>query len=104
MAKTKQSSKKPQNGQSRVIIERVTPELDGGRFAIKAIQGDKIHVEADVFLDGHDILAARLLHKRSNAKDWIETPMFFINNDRYGASFEVNDNGMYDYTIGAWVS
>ncbi|NBB26910.1 alpha-1,4-glucan--maltose-1-phosphate maltosyltransferase [Cellulophaga sp. BC115SP] len=103
MAKTKQSSKKPQNGQSRVIIERVTPEIDGGRFAIKAVQGDTIHVEADVFLDGHDILAARLLHKRNNAKDWIETPMYFINNDRYGASFGVEDNGLYEYTIEAWV-
>jgi starch synthase (maltosyl-transferring) len=54
-------------------------------------------------LDGHDILSARLLHKRNNAKEWIETPMYFINNDRYGASFKVEDNGFYEYTIEAWV-
>ena len=43
---------------NRVAIERVTPELDGGRFPVKRIVGDVLTVEADIFVDGHDKLAA----------------------------------------------
>jgi starch synthase (maltosyl-transferring) len=43
---------------NRVVIERVTPELDGGRHAIKRVAGDVVEVEADVFCDGHDKIAA----------------------------------------------
>ncbi len=31
----------PEEGRSRVIIEGVTPEIDGGRFPIKRIVGDE---------------------------------------------------------------
>lgn len=90
-------------GQQRVIIENVSPELDAGRFAVKAFVGDMIRVEADIFLDGHDVLSARLLYKYSNDETWTEKTMNFVNNDRLEASFEVTKNGSYSYTIEAWV-
>ncbi|GAB3935487.1 alpha-1,4-glucan--maltose-1-phosphate maltosyltransferase [Larkinella terrae] len=93
----------PVDGRTRVVIERVTPELDGGRFPIKAVPGDTIPVEADIFLDGHDKLAARLLVKHADDPDWTEVPMVFINNDRWGAAFSVEKPGLYSYTFEAWV-
>ncbi len=90
-------------GQQRVIIENISPQLDSGRYAIKAFEGDTIKVEADIFLDGHDQLAAKLLYKFSTDEDWIETTMNFVNNDHYEASFQVSKNGFYTYTIQAWV-
>lgn len=90
-------------GQQRVIIENISPQLDAGRYAIKAFEGDTIKVEADIFLDGHDQLAAKLLYKFSTDEDWIETTMNFVNNDHYEASFQVSKNGFYTYTIQAWV-
>ncbi|MGM9508919.1 alpha-1,4-glucan--maltose-1-phosphate maltosyltransferase [Larkinella sp. GY13] len=93
----------PSDGQIRVVIERVSPELDGGRFPIKAVPGDVIAVEADIFLDGHDKLAARLLYKHPDDPAWTEVPMVFINNDRWGASFTVEKPGLYAYTIEGWV-
>ena len=33
----------------RVVIERVQPEVDGGRFPVKRIVGDLVRVEADIF-------------------------------------------------------
>src|SRR5689334_14744794 len=47
----------PAIGHQRVIIERVEPELDAGRFAIKRTPGEQVTVTADVFADGHDLLA-----------------------------------------------
>ncbi|GAB2603152.1 alpha-1,4-glucan--maltose-1-phosphate maltosyltransferase [Spirosoma areae] len=90
-------------GQTRVVIERVTPELDSGQFPIKAIPGDVIAVEADIFADGHDYLSARLLYKHSDEATWTETAMAPLGNDRWGASFIVEKQGTYTYTFEAWV-
>lgn len=91
------------NGRTRVTIERVSPELDGGRFPIKAIPGDVIAVEADLVADGHDYLAARLLYKHADDTDFSEMAMTPIGNDRWGASFVVGKTGRYEYTIEAWI-
>jgi starch synthase (maltosyl-transferring) len=90
-------------GQQRVIIENVSPQLDGGRFAVKAFVGDVIKVEADVFLDGHDVLATNLLYKFSKDHEWTRTPMIFVGNDHFEAYFPVSQNGFYSYTIEGWV-
>jgi starch synthase (maltosyl-transferring) len=44
----------------RVIIERVRPNVDGGRFPIKRTPGEAVAVRADVFADGHDVIVALL--------------------------------------------
>lgn len=90
-------------GQSRCIIERVTPELDGGRFPIKATVGDVLQVEADILADGHDHLSARLLYRPDTANEWWEVPMNPLPNDRYGAAFPIETEGFYHYTLEAWV-
>lgn len=91
------------NGRNRVIVERVVPELDGGRFYIKSVPHEVIRIEADVFADGHDKVAARLLYKHEKDKKWNEEPLQFINNDRWGGSFTTQKEGFYSYTIEAWV-
>ncbi|QJW91228.1 alpha-1,4-glucan--maltose-1-phosphate maltosyltransferase [Spirosoma taeanense] len=91
------------SGQSRVVIEHVTPEIDCGRFPIKAVPGDVIAVEADVIADGHDYLAVRLLYKHTDDPDWTEAAMALLVNDRWGASFIVEKQGRYLYTIEGWV-
>ena len=64
-----------EKGRSRIVIEGVAPEIDGGRFPIKRIIGDRVVVEADVFADGHDVLSAVLLYRRENDPKWTEVPM-----------------------------
>ncbi|MFD2932878.1 alpha-1,4-glucan--maltose-1-phosphate maltosyltransferase [Spirosoma flavum] len=91
-------------GQSRVVIERVSPELDGGQFPIKAIPGDVVAVEADIFADGHDHLTAVLLYKHIDDATWTESAMAPSWNDRWGASFIVEKIGRYVYTLEAWVN
>ncbi len=91
------------NGQIRVVIQHVAPQLDGGQFPIKAVPGDVVAVEADVFADGHDFIAARLLHKHANDEAWTETAMAPLGNDRWGASFVVDKTGHYQYTLEGWI-
>ncbi len=87
----------------RVVIEKVTPEIDGGRFPVKRIVGDKVIVEADIFADGHDVLSAVLQYRKEGEPLWTEVPMELLANDRWQASFVVDETGRYRYTVIAWV-
>ena len=69
-----------------IVIERVSPEIDGGRHAIKRVVGDQLLVTADIFADGHDVLDAVLQVKGDNEAAWHEVPMRLIENDRWSAS------------------
>src|SRR5690349_4597446 len=55
------------DGRRRVVVAAVRPELDGGRFPIKRVIGDVLDVEADLLVDGHDVLAARVLYRHADA-------------------------------------
>jgi len=90
-------------GKSRVIIEGIQPEIDGGRFPIKRVVGEDVAVEADIFADGHESLSAYLLHRGEDEPDWTETLMKFLGNDRWRGSFAVEKVGLYRYTVIAWV-
>lgn len=90
-------------GSERVVIERVSPEIDGGRFPAKSIIGDEVTVEADIFADGHDVISAYLLYRRESEAIWTETPMHFLVNDRWQGSFTTSKPGSYLYTTMAWV-
>ena len=61
--------KKKSDGRKRVIIEDLTPQVDCGRFPAKRTVGDQVRVEADVFTDGHDAIAASLLARREGSKE-----------------------------------
>ena len=84
-----------------VVIENITPELDGGRYPVKREVGECLEVEADVFKDGHDVLAVWLLHRKKGASRWSKTSMQPLGNDRWRASFWLDDIGRYEYTIRA---
>jgi starch synthase (maltosyl-transferring) len=91
------------DGRCRVVIEGVQPEIDGGRFAAKRVSGDSVAVEADIFADGHDALAAVLLFRKAEEARWTEIFMEPLVNDRWRAAFEVDQLGDYHFTIEAWV-
>ena len=97
----------------RVIVERVWPEIDSGRFPIKRSLGETVTVSADLFADGHDLLAGVVKYRHlpgpprpgvvSDPPDWYEVPLVARDNDRWEATFTVSELGDYEYTIEAWV-
>lgn len=91
------------DGRRRVVIENVTPQVDGGRFPAKRTVGDTVRVEADIFTDGHDSIAAVLLFRSEDSALWTERPMQPLVNDRWTGDFPVTKIGRYRYTIRAWV-
>ena len=91
------------DGRSRVVIDRIDPRVDCGAFPVKRVVGDTVEVEAVAYADGHDALAVVLLHRREADAAWIETPMEPLVNDRWRASFAVDELGRYRYTAVAWI-
>src|ERR1700752_1177241 len=90
-------------GRRRVVIEEVTPAIDGGRFPIKRVCGEEVIVEADAFCDGHDALSCVLRYGQPDVADWHEVSMEFLGNDRWRGVFTVSHIGVYRYTVVAWI-
>jgi starch synthase (maltosyl-transferring) len=92
-----------QEGRKRVIIEGISPAVDCGRFPAKRTVGDQVRVEADIFTDGHDAIAASLLAHREGSETWVEIPMQPLVNDRWTATFRVAELGRYGFKVQGWV-
>ena len=88
---------------ARLIIESVRPQVDCGRFAVKRVLGEEVLVEADVFTDGHDAVAAEVVFRHKEEKEWRRAAMTFLQNDHWAASFTVEKLGRYEYTVRGWV-
>ncbi len=87
----------------RVVVENVRPCVDGGRFAAKTSLGEIFLVQADVFVDGHDSLLVRLLHRRQGTSEWTVLPMTPKGNDLWTASLRFQELGFHEYSVVAWV-
>ncbi len=98
----------PARARRRVLIETVTPQIDGGRYAAKRVIGDRVTVSCDLVCDGHDALAGMLVHRgraqsAGRRSEWRREPLVALGNNRYAASFVVAELGGYEFAIEAWV-
>ncbi len=91
------------NGQQRVIIEEIKPQINCGEFPIKRVINEKVMVDATIFCDGHDVLSAEVLYKYQNEKQWSTSVMEHVLNDRWRGEFIVSQTGTYHYTVNAWI-
>ena len=89
--------------QKRVVIESVSPQVNNGSVFIKRVIDELINVTADVLVDGHDKIQASVLFKHEKEKNWNEIRMHHINNDGWGATFQVHKQGFYSYKVQGWV-
>ena len=89
--------------QRRVVIDHISPQLNGGEFFIKRIVNEIVNVDAHVLVDGHDVIAASVLYKHEKERTWKEVRMQDIGNDEWQASFMVEKQGFYTYKVEGWV-
>ncbi len=86
----------------RIVITAVSPLIENGRFPSCAVIGQRIEIEADIFLDGHDKIAARVLVLYAGAEPQA-LPMQALGNDRWRAHYEPAQPGRYHLQIEAWL-
>jgi len=86
-----------------VVIENLQPLINSGRFPVKRVVGEDLAVEADIFKDGHDVVAASLKWRLLGEKHWNETPMAFVDNDRWRGVCTLYQAAVHEYTVEAWI-
>ena len=91
------------DARNRVIIEKVEPTVDSGRFYAKTAEEEIVKISADIFSDGHDVINASFEIKYESQKNWKEFPLIKEEQDNWSATFEVAKPGNYQFRILGWV-
>jgi len=91
------------NGRRRVVINNVSTDIHCARFPIKRCVNEAVSIEADIYADGHDVLACRVLYQGPSDSEWQTSIMEPLGNDRWLGEFVVREPGYYTYTLMAWV-
>ena len=86
----------------RIAIEAVAPSIDNGRFFARAVAGKRCPIEADVFCDGHDVIAAAVQVRKEGGNGWHEHLLRHIDNDRWRVHLTFAESGPYEFRIAAW--
>ncbi len=84
------------------LFEDVYPSIDGSRFPVKRVVGERVEVWADIIHHGRDVTAASLIWRREGERDSRRAPMTHHSNDRWFGAFIPEEPGRYSYAIEAW--
>ena len=89
--------------QNRTVIDNVNPLINNGRFPIKKVVGEYVKVSAKIFGDSHDYIRALVEYRKSGDEQWQMVEMEEKANDLWEGSFQVTEQGYYDYKLVAWI-
>ncbi|OCW56970.1 alpha-1,4-glucan--maltose-1-phosphate maltosyltransferase [Hoeflea olei] len=88
----------------RLVVEAVTPTVEGGDFPVKRVVGDTVEVEAAIFADGHEQLAAELRWRSLDGEDWQSARMNPLGrNDLWQGEFTLERLGAHEFVIETWL-
>ena len=87
----------------RLVIEYVSPCVDDGRYPAKATVDQPVTVNATIFTDGHNRLAARVLWKEASETRWHSQPMVLLGNDLWETVFVPTKMARHYFKIEAWL-
>lgn len=90
-------------GRSRVVIEDVGPQVDGGSHPVRRVLGEDVTITAAIFADGHDLLAGRLLYRHKSERRWRFSTLIAEGNDLWHGSFRVDRIGAWSFTVQGWI-
>ena len=103
MAKSNRFSVSAGSRPATVVIANVSPTVEGGRYPAKRVVGENVNVSADIFKDGHDVVAAVVKWRKRGARNFEERPLERGENDRWHGNFPApTEPGDYRFTVEAW--
>ncbi|WP_277184655.1 maltotransferase domain-containing protein [Caballeronia sp. BR00000012568055] len=89
----------------RVSIESVTPSVDNGRFPAKRIVGEAVEIQAAIFAEGHDKIAAAVQWRAADETEWHEAPMTAVQPaglDLWTTRIPLERVGRHEFVVMAW--
>ena len=87
---------------SRVPILDVRPQLEGGRYPVKAVVNEPVWVQARVFSEGRSVIGAAVILTGPDGIDRESTPLHSIDNDFWGAEVRAGEPGEWTFRIESW--
>jgi starch synthase (maltosyl-transferring) len=88
----------------RLVVEDVSPRVDGGDYPVRRVVGETVTVEATVFTDGHEQLAVDLLWRAVDEPEWRRVRMAALPTDRWTAAFTPERLGRHEFAVEGWLS
>jgi starch synthase (maltosyl-transferring) len=90
-------------GWARPVVRDVQPQVDEGRRPAKTTVGERLSVQADAFVDGHDPLWCELRYRHELDNSWTAVPMTASYDDRWQGIIAITDEGLYHFAVRARV-
>ncbi|HEX2063477.1 MAG TPA: alpha-1,4-glucan--maltose-1-phosphate maltosyltransferase [Acidimicrobiales bacterium] len=85
----------------RIVIDDIRPSTPN-RYPAKAVVGETVRVSADIFKDGHDVLAGHVRWRPAANDKWSVAALRGVGNDRWEAVIEPTTLGRHDVVVEAW--
>jgi starch synthase (maltosyl-transferring) len=82
-----------------IVIEDVTPLVDGGAYPTKATSGEMLEISAAVYAFGHEHVRAFLRSRVEGARGWDIQPMTPDGEDRFRTAFRAGETGRYELEV-----
>jgi len=85
-----------------IVIDQIRPATPGGAGRPKTSVGERTPVQARIFRDGHDILAARVRWRKAGGRTWKRAPLALEANDVWVGELTCTDIGPHELVVEAW--
>jgi starch synthase (maltosyl-transferring) len=96
--------REPDRALPHLVVSGIAPAVADGRYAVKRLVGDGLRVGADVFTDGHDVLAARVLYLAPGERRPQSAPLSYsFDDDRWYATLTLDRVGEWRYVVEGWI-
>ena len=88
------------SGFDHIVVQDVRPSTPHG-YPAKALVGEAIPVSANIFRDGHDVLAAKAVLRRGGEIVG-SCPLTALGNDEWSGTLFASDLGAHELVVQAW--
>ena len=87
---------------TRVPVLGVRPQIEGGRFPVKAVPGEEFTVRARVFGEGRGVVRAAVILARPDGSDQPPMRMTHLDNDHWAAVVSADATGPWTFRVESW--
>jgi starch synthase (maltosyl-transferring) len=87
---------------TRVPVLGVRPQIEGGRFPVKAVPGEEFTVRARVFGEGRGVVRAAVILARPDGSDQTPMRMTHLDNDHWAAVVSADIAGPWTFRVESW--
>jgi starch synthase (maltosyl-transferring) len=85
-----------------IVIDQLRPATPGGSGRPKTSVGEATPVQARIFRDGHDLLAARVSWRKAGGRKWTRSPLEQTVNDIWVGTVTCTEVGPHEVVVEAW--